>query len=153
MLSFFSNHHQSFQVTVHGKAILGMTDSSSSLVIHSLLGDYSGQVTIRNGQLLDLTNPRALMPTSLLVLPGTDLYLPTILDCKNVDITIYGKYVLFGIYDKAEFTRNNIREKNCVTLPNYNFCRCLFCWAFAFLNATCIPFLGSIGKILFPTSY
>ena len=71
--------------------MLGMTDSASTMIVHSLHGDHSGLVTIRNGQRFDLTKPRTLMPTSLLALPDTDLYLPTILDCKNVDITIYGK--------------------------------------------------------------
>ncbi|XP_038052472.1 uncharacterized protein LOC119725183 [Patiria miniata] len=81
------------EVIIRGQGALAMTSKyaeSPRIVAHTLSGDRSGLLTLFWGQVFDATMPRALLPFSLLALDGTTVTLPTILDCKNVEIAIDG---------------------------------------------------------------
>lgn len=79
------------KIEIKGGATLGLT-SNATLVTDRVSGDHTGQLNILQGQSFLLNSEYSLMPFSMLAHDNTSVTLSESLDCKNVEILLYGKF-------------------------------------------------------------
>ena len=76
-----------------GGASLSLTTSGTKLTTQSVIGDYTGRVSMRLNQMFDMVQGRVLIPFGVLTQRGTQIRLPTEnFDCKKVDMIIKGEF-------------------------------------------------------------
>lgn len=75
---------------IRGGATLGLT-GDSILTTKAVKGDHTGQLNILTGQKFDIIANHTLMPFSILSQRDSSITLPRSLDCKDVEMALFGK--------------------------------------------------------------
>ncbi|PIK33352.1 hypothetical protein BSL78_29825 [Apostichopus japonicus] len=81
------------EIEIRGGATLALTDNAT-LTTEAVKGDHTGQLDILGSQEFAILSDHTLMPFSIYARPDTTVTLPVSLDCKNVEISLYGKQKL-----------------------------------------------------------
>ena len=83
-----------FQLTIAGGASLNMVGKHTQLVAHKVIGDNTGRMTARQGQVYSSTQTRVVQEFSILAQRLSGVALPLVVNCRGIDVIVKGIYYI-----------------------------------------------------------